>query len=241
MNSDEYVRDQYRTTERLDTRASVWCADEPGRSPQDVAISALRDIRPRSVLEVGCGKGNLALRVAQELRCDVVGVDSSAAMVAASTSLGVETITADVRELPFADGSFDAVVAAWMLYHVSPLEKGLAEVARVLKPAGRLVAVTNGKAHLEELWQAVAAEHDEPAFSVENGAEKLRVYFASVEKHDVGTHAVFPVREAAAAYLQSIDRSDLVDRLPEANWPLRARGASAVFVADRPLRTTTRD
>ncbi len=70
-------------------------------------------------------------------------------MVSASTSLGVAAILADVRDLPFADGSFDAVVAAWMLYHVSPLEKGLAEVARVLKPEGRLVAITNGKAHLE--------------------------------------------------------------------------------------------
>jgi ubiquinone/menaquinone biosynthesis C-methylase UbiE len=241
LNSDEYVRDQYRTTERLDTRVSVWSAEEPGRSPQDVAIAALRHIRPRRVLEVGCGKGTLALRIAHELRCDVVAVDSSAAMVAASTSLGVETITADVRELPFADGSFDAVVAAWMLYHVSPLGKGLAEVARVRTPGGRLVAITNGKAHLEELWRVVAAEHDEPAFSVENGAEQLRVYFSSVEKHDVGTHAIFAVRDAAAAYLQSIDRSDLVGRLPEASWPLRARGATAVFVADRPLRTTTRD
>jgi ubiquinone/menaquinone biosynthesis C-methylase UbiE len=239
LNSDEYVRDQYRTTERLDTRVSVWSADEPGHSPQDVAITALRDIRPRRVLEVGSGKGTLALRIAHEVQCDVVAVDSSAAMVAASTSLGVETITADVRELPFADGSFDAVVAAWMLYHVSPLEKGLAEVARVLSPAGRLVAITNGKAHLEELWQAVAAEHDEPAFSIENGAEQLRVYFSTVERYDVGTHAIFPVRAAAAAYLRSIDRSELADRLPESSWPLRARGASAVFVADRPLRTTT--
>jgi ubiquinone/menaquinone biosynthesis C-methylase UbiE len=174
------------------------------------------------------------VRIARELGCDVVAVDASAAMVSASTSLGVAAILADVRDLPFADGSFDAVVAAWMLYHVSPLEKGLAEVARVLKPEGRLVAITNGKAHLEELWHAVGAEHDEPSFSVENGAEAIRENFSSVERLDVHTHAVFPIREAAAAYLHSLDRDDLVDRLPESSWPLRARGASAVFVADRP-------
>ena len=46
--------------------------------------------------------------------------------------------------------SFDTVVAAWMLYHVPDLDRGLAEIARVLTPGGRLVAVTNSELHLEE-------------------------------------------------------------------------------------------
>jgi hypothetical protein len=60
-----------------------------------------------------------------------------------------------------------------------------------------------------------------------------------VERIDVATHAVFSDRNAAAEYLQSIDRSDLASRLPISNWPLRARGATAVFGADRPLRRTS--
>jgi SAM-dependent methyltransferase len=234
LNDDDYVHDQYRTTENLDTRASVWCAEDPGHSPQNVSIVALSDVHPHRILEVGSGKGSLAVRITQAIQCDLVALDSSAAMVAASRSLGVETILADVRDLPFADDSFDAVVAAWMLYHVSPLDKGLAEVARVLRPGGRLVAITNGKAHLEELWTAAGTEHDEPAFSIENGAEHLRSYFSTVERHDIATHAVFSDRNAAAAYLRSIDRSDLVNRLPLSDWPLRARGATAVFIADLP-------
>jgi SAM-dependent methyltransferase len=154
-------------------------------------------------------------------------------MVSASRSLGVETILADARDLPFADGSFDAVVAAWMLYHVSPLDQGVKELARVLRPGGRLVAITNGRAHLGELWRAAGTENDVRAFSVENGADHLRAYFSKVERHDIDTQAVFPDRSVAAAYLRSVDRGDLVNRLPDSGWPLRARGATAVFVADR--------
>ena len=234
LNDDDYVREQYCTTEKLDTRASVWCAEEQGPTPQDVAILALSDVHPNRVLEVGSGKGSLALRITQAIQCDFVALDSSVAMVTASRSLGVETILADVRDLPFTDGSFDAVVAAWMLYHVSPLEQGLAELARVLRPDGRLVVITNGRTHLEELWRAAGADHEEPAFSVENGAEQLRHYFSKLERLDIATHAVFPDRNVASEYLRSIDRSDLVNRLPPSGWPLRARGATAVFIADQP-------
>jgi len=235
LNDDDYVRNQYRTTENLDTRASVWYADDPERSPQDVAILALSEVHPQRILEVGSGKGSLAVRLAQEFHCELVALDSSAAMVEASRSIGIKTILADVRDLPFKDDSFDAVVAAWMLYHVSPLDQGLAEMARVLRPGGRLVAITNGKAHLEELWMAAGAEHDEPGFSIENGADFLSLYFSTVERIDIATHAVFPDRNTASAYLRSIDRSDLVDRLPLSDWPLRARGSTAVFIADQPL------
>jgi ubiquinone/menaquinone biosynthesis C-methylase UbiE len=154
LNDDDYVREQYRTTEKLDTRISVWRPDDQGQTPQDVAILALSDVLPRRVLEVGSGKGSLALRIARTLECELIALDSSSAMVSTSRSLGVETILGDVRDLPFADESFDAIVAAWMLYHVSPLDQGLSELARVLRPGGRLVAITNGRDHLKELWSA---------------------------------------------------------------------------------------
>jgi SAM-dependent methyltransferase len=233
LDDHDYVRDQYRTTENLEMRVSVWCANELGGSPQDVALVALSEVQPRRVLEVGSGKGSLALRIAKELQCDVVALDSSAAMVAASTALGIKTILGDVRNLPFPDGSFDAVVAAWMLYHVLPLDQGLAELSRVIRPGGRLVAITNGRAHLNELWAAVGADRDEPSFSVENGAGHLSEYFSAIQRHDTATHATFPDRDTAAGYLRSIDRSDLVDRLPHSDWPMQAQGATAVFVAHK--------
>lgn len=143
-------------------------------------------------------------------------------MVSASRSLGVQAMQADARDLPFADASFDAVVAAWMLYHVSPINKALKEIARVLRPDGRLVAITNGKVHLEELWEAAGEEHEEPSFSVEYGIDHLRDFFLVVERREVVTYAYFRDRFAAGSYLRSVHRGDLADRLPDSNWPLRA-------------------
>ena len=57
--------------------------------------------------------------------------------------------------------------------------------------------------------------------------------FAHVTTQEVDTRAVFGGRATAAAYLGSMERHDLAALLPEAGWPLTARGGSAVFVADR--------
>ena len=64
-------------------------------------------------------------------------------MVELTCSRGVEALVGDVQALPFDDGSFDAAVAAWMLYHVPDVDRPIAELAPVSRPGGRLVAVTN--------------------------------------------------------------------------------------------------
>ena len=153
-------------------------------------------------------------------------------MTATSLAQGVRSILADARFLPFIGAGFDAVVAAWMLYHVYPLDQASREIGRVLRPGGRLVAITNGRKHLAELWSAVETEPSEPAFSGENGSSLLRTLFANVQQHDVSTRAIFENKATAAAYLSSIDRADLAEDLPDSGWPLSANGASAVFVAD---------
>ena len=67
----------------------------------------------------------------------VTFVDLSQRMVELARARGIaDAHVGDVQELPFADASFDTVVAAWMLYHVPDLDRGLAEIARVLEPGG---------------------------------------------------------------------------------------------------------
>jgi ubiquinone/menaquinone biosynthesis C-methylase UbiE len=132
------------------------------------------------VLEVGCGWGELAQRVADELGAQVVAVDSSPRMVELARERGVDAQVADVQELPFDNGTFDCVAANWMLYHVSDLNRGLAEIARVLRSGGRLVAATNGLQHLAELWSLVGRDRAaEPSrFFAENGESWLRAHFS---------------------------------------------------------------
>ena len=109
-------------------------------------------------------RGSWLLASRAELRASVVMVDISERMVALARERGVDALVGTVEALPFADGSFDCAVAAWMLFHVPDLDRGLAELARVLRPGGiAFVAVTNAAHHLDALrelagraaWDAV--------------------------------------------------------------------------------------
>jgi len=134
------------------------------------------------VLEVGCGPGDLWHANLDRLPdVSLTLLDLSPGMVeAAREAVGdrAELAVADVQELPFPDGRFDLVVANHMLYHVPERAQALAELHRVLRPGGRLVAATNGAGHLRELDE-LAGGGDRPGmrgftrFGLENGAEQL--------------------------------------------------------------------
>src|SRR5262249_25074741 len=152
------------------------------------------------VLEVGPGRGELAARVAAELDARVIGVDQSPRMVELTAAQGLEAIVGDVQDLPFRDGIFDCVVAAWMLYHVPDLHR---ELRRVLRPDGRLVAVTNSERTMPELWSLLDS-WPESTFSAENGEWGLLRHFTIVERRDVRGTLTFPDRDAVHDYVSSL-------------------------------------
>jgi SAM-dependent methyltransferase len=92
----------------------------------------------KRVVDVATGPGYVAGRAA-ERGAEVVGVDLSEAMLAFARSRlpDTELVTGDATALPFADASFDAYVAAFLLLHVSRPERVAAEAARVLVSGGR--------------------------------------------------------------------------------------------------------
>ena len=96
------------------------------------------------LLDVGCGGGLLAphLPRGNRRRYRHVGVDVTASALAIAAKRGVEPIQGDAAALPFADASFDVVVAGEILEHVADLEAAVAECARVLAPGGTLVVDT---------------------------------------------------------------------------------------------------
>ena len=174
------------------------------------------------------------MRVRQDIGAEVVAIDVSSRLVEVARERGVDAQVADVQQLPFGDAEFDAAVANWVLYFVPDLNRGIAELARVLRPGGRLVAVTNSDEHMIELWSLVG---DEPlTFSAENGETPLRRHFASVERRDVEGEVVFPTREALLGYLAAFGElhgDDVAARLPDVETPFRTRVRNAVFVADK--------
>jgi demethylmenaquinone methyltransferase/2-methoxy-6-polyprenyl-1,4-benzoquinol methylase len=106
-------------------------------------LAAEAAVRPGDrVLDACCGTGDLAL-AAERAGGTVTGVDFSERMLvrARAKSGTVDWVLADVMALPFADGSFDAVTVGFGIRNVPDLEAGLAELARVLRPGGRLACL----------------------------------------------------------------------------------------------------
>ena len=93
------------------------------------------------VLDIGCGEGQIA-RVLQRRNLDnqlVVGVDPTEGQirVAVERSVGDTYLRSGADGLPFAAGSFDAVLACLVFEHIDALDDAIAEVSRVLRPNGR--------------------------------------------------------------------------------------------------------
>jgi len=232
IDESAFVRAQYQSEDNLKARKSAY-ANAEGDDPRMFAFQAVAEVGPRRVLEVGGGEGELAERIRDELGAEVIATDQSERMVEIQQSKGIDALVGDVQELPFDDAEFDVVVAAWMLYHVPDLERGLAEVARVLKSGGRLVAVTNGVDHLQELWDLAGRPTSLRKFTFrsENGEESLRRHFASVSRREARgwiTMDEDAVRRFAASW---DDLGSLVTAGPF-DEPLRVRRHSTVFVAE---------
>ena len=198
-------------------------------------VEAVAESKPARVLEVGCGWGELAEWIGRDTGADVVATDLAPHMVSLACDRGVDARIADVQDLPFEDGEFDVAVAAWMLYHVPDLDRGVAELARVLRSGGRLVAVTNSRFHLLELRELVGSGPSPLKFSREDCEVILARRFERVRCEVIDGWIEFADRGHVEEYVRaSISMSPFVGNLPEVvQEPFFARRASSIFVAER--------
>jgi SAM-dependent methyltransferase len=109
-------------------------------------IESLGPLEGLRVLDLGCGKGRFSSHLKAE-GAEVIGLDLSAAML--SSLRGIDRVRASARRLPFANETFDAVVAIEVLEHVGAVESVLFEARRVLKPGGRLAIVDKNAGALD--------------------------------------------------------------------------------------------
>ncbi|CAA9377924.1 class I SAM-dependent methyltransferase [uncultured Nocardioides sp.] len=233
VDDPDHVREQYADETRLATRTAVWQPSADGRDPVSEALAAVERALPggtADVLEVGCGTGAMAERIAALPGVRLVAVDFTPRFVELTAGRGIDARQADIQYLPFGDGSFDVVYAGWMLYHVPDLDRGLAEIRRVLRPGGTLVAVTNGDEHLADLREAAGAPRAPLPFSSENGAASLASRFTDVRRQDLETRAVFADHAGAQAYLDTFGEG-LEGRLPHFDGSREYAGHVGIFEA----------
>jgi demethylmenaquinone methyltransferase / 2-methoxy-6-polyprenyl-1,4-benzoquinol methylase len=180
-------------------------------------------------LDVCCGTGDLALALRRRIGPDgrVVGCDFSEPMLeiarqkSGEEGLAVEFGWADALELPYGDESFDAVTVGFGARNLAELEKGLAEMARVLRPGGRLVILEITRPRKEPLSSFYSLWFDRlvPVLGAVAGDQDAYSYLPESVRN-------FPEPEALAAM---IDRAGL----NEIRWLLLAGGIIAIHSATR--------
>ena len=102
---------------------------------------------PKAILDIATGTGDLALLMSNTNATEIIGADISEGMMevgrkkVAEKGLDgrIQLVYGDSEKLPFADAYFDAVTVAFGIRNFETLEKGLAEILRVLKPGGIFV------------------------------------------------------------------------------------------------------
>lgn len=183
-----------------------------------------------SALDVCCGTGDLAfelgLRVSPGGR--VVGCDFSEEMLSIArrkaAERGAGTVAfewADALELPYKDGSFDAVTVGFGARNLAELDRGLAEMARVLRPGGRLVILEITRPTREPLASFYALWFDRvvPMLGAAAGDESAYTYLPESVKS-------FPSPESLAEMIDAAGFDSI-------RWLLTAGGIIAIHSATR--------
>ena len=144
------------------------------------------------LLDAGCGRGRTFLYRRRLPAVRVVGLDMSPH---ARDNPNVDSQTrGNVEALPFADASFDAVLSTHVAEHLAHPEAAFGEMARVLRPGGRLLLLTPNRRHYVPLLARVLP---------------LRLHGALSRRRGLGEHGVFPTlyRANTAADLRRLTRN----------------------------------
>lgn len=223
MDKRAGLAEQYSDASNLDTRGGFnERFTDRNRHPHEWVFGELSMPPDGTLLDLGSGPG--AFWEINDGRIPSqsppVLADFSPGMVSDARNrldrLGVEAdvVVANSERLPFKDGVFDVVLALMMLYHLSDLATGLAEVRRTLSPGGCLYASTGSEENARTLFDMMAAVADgsvEPlagGFTAENGRAQLSEQFGRIECRVFEDQVRVDDPDALVAYALSLPLDD---------------------------------
>lgn len=237
-------------------QSQTWDPDRYARNARfvaDLGAPVVDLLAPRPgerILDLGYGDGALTAKLAA-LGCEVVGVDASAAQVAAARKLGLDARVLGGEELNF-NAEFDAVFSNAALHWITRADAVIAGVWRALRPGGRFVAEFGGFGCVEKIKSALVAALDRRGL---DGNAAVPWYFPDVAEYRgrlerrgfaVGYIALIPrptpLPGDVTGWLETFAES-FITRLPERDRPayvaeVRAalepqlRDASGTWIAD---------
>jgi SAM-dependent methyltransferase len=176
MSVDESLRaEQYRDASNLNARIALHEQFSTNPHPLPLWIFDQLELPDDArILEIGCGTGNLWAENTKRIPegWQITLTDASPGMICEAQrrlrgSHSFRFQVANAQELPFADESFDAVIAAHMLYHVPDRDKAFSEMVAMLRL-------------LDPEWPHESISTDLPNFNLQNGAEQLSAWFKEV-------------------------------------------------------------
>lgn len=155
-------------------------------------------IGTHGVLDLGGGTGSLA-RLLGDRRIWTVVLDRAWHLTKAPPPV----VRGDANRLPFADNSFDAVAALWMLYHLDRPVHALREAHRVLRPGGTFVACTSSRTNEPELASVLPHWGRPTSFDAEDAAQIVGQAFHVTQVISWNQpFVVLPDRDAAELFLR---------------------------------------
>lgn len=192
---------QYASADKLHARWSLYDFTVPKINMYQMGIDHLRLKGNEDILDVGCGDGAVLMNLRRDGHMGkLIGIEISRGMFQKSLESSakeklqpfVEFIVSSADDIPFPDKSFDIILAFFMLYHMSDVEKTLYEWKRVLKDNGKVLIATGSlfnkpkhkkfKKMVENLIGKTTSPQFNSSFNLENAEEQLEGIFKITDK-----------------------------------------------------------
>lgn len=228
INDTSVVKQQYAAANNLNIRISIhdkYSTNKVGFG--NWIISNYKIDKGAKVLEIGCGSGDMwKNRESLISNCSklVLSDFSESMLMTAKDNIGkydnIEYRVLDIQDIPYENEAFDVVIANMMLYHVTDINKGLAEVRRVLRRGGYFYCATFGEhgimEYLSEIFSDYGVENEtNKNFSLQNGYEILSKFFADVEKLKYADSLAVTDMDDMTEYIYSLSDMTSLNNIPK--------------------------